>query len=62
MKINLFFLLKIAWYYSIFKLMRSLTDHITDKDARELIDYWEVVYQMKIRKAFKNKSRKLFGE
>ncbi|RNC65689.1 hypothetical protein [Proteiniphilum sp. X52] len=62
MKINLFFLIKIAWYYSIFQLMRSLTDHITDKDARELIDYWEVVYQMKIRKTFKNKSRKLFGE
>lgn len=62
MKINIIFLIKISWYYYIFRLMRSLGDHITDKYAVELIDYWEVVYQMKMRKAFRNKSIKMFGE
>lgn len=62
MKINLFFLVKIAWYYSIFVLMRNLRDHTTDKYSVELIEYWEVVYQLKIQKAFKNKSKKMFGE
>lgn len=62
MKINLFFLIKIVWFYYIFKLMRNLTNHITDKQAVELIDYWEVVYQMKMKKAFIDKSKKMFGE
>lgn len=62
MKINIFFLIKIAWYFSIFRLVRSLGDHITDKNAVELIDYWEVVYHMKMKKAFRDKSIKMFGE
>lgn len=62
MKINLFFLIKITYCYFIFLLMRSLKNHITDKHATELVEYWEVVYQQRIRRILKHKSKKMFGD
>lgn len=62
MKPSIFFILKLAYYFFIFRLTRSVNNHVCDKNPTELLNYWEVVYQNKMRNMLKNKHTKMFGE
>ncbi len=55
MKLRFITYLKLNYYFKIFKLMRSFRPHITDKDAIQVYEYWEVVYHNKIVRLLKDK-------
>lgn len=58
MKITFITLIRIKYYYAVFCLMRNLRPHIVDKDAVQMYEYWEVVYQQKISRLLKEKLKK----
>lgn len=63
MKIRFFILMKLVYWFGIFTLCRHLhLNHITDKYASELLQYWEVVYRNKISVLLSDKSIKMFGK
>jgi hypothetical protein len=59
MKLHFLFLLKLYYYYAIFLFMRNLKYHVSG-DSYELIEYWETVYHLKVKKIIKIKAKRIF--
>jgi hypothetical protein len=48
MKLTIINYIKLKYWFSIFNMCRTFSDHITDKESREVFEYWEVKYKYKI--------------
>jgi hypothetical protein len=60
---RLFFLLKVSYYYAIFRIMRDIRlNHVVEKDANEFASYLEVVYQVKMKNILDKRAKMFFYE
>lgn len=61
MKIGFLFFIKLGYYSVVLCLMRYLPNHITEKNAVELLNFWEALYKQKISQILNKKNNQLFN-